>query len=114
MIAALEKEGYRENFPMCHMNMEETGWNRPNMDIKSTPTFNKMNAIGENWYMKMTCPGEVEKFFDLIKLYHLFGRICLLKCEILKSLGDTIDSENWSYLHLFLISDIHASLIHSK
>ena len=114
----MEREGYQKIFPACWMTFgldladeaRQLGGARPGINIDNMAVYNEMNETMENFFLNLTIEGKLEEFFDDIKLYHLVSRICLLKCEILKSLGDRVNCEKWSSLHYHITYDIQSHL----
>ena len=51
-------------------------------------------------------PEKVKELVKAVELYHLLSRICLMKCQIMKFLGDTANCEKWSHLHFWIVHDI--------
>ena len=104
VVQSMERHGYKKHFPLSLLYI----------DFDITEKYGDFSKLVVKHYTKLSEQDKRESAKMIGVFLHL-ARICLYKCEILKSLGDRDNCEKWAYLHFLMAYDIqfHMRLIES-
>ena len=99
----MERKGYKDHFPMSHLSVG----NFLIRDDLASRVFKVLDQGLVQRHFLTLDQKKLEDLIDIIQLYHLLGRICLMKCQIMQSLGETANCEKWAHLHFLIVHDLH-------